>query len=303
MELEKFERQLRLMEMLIGNTYLSVQQLCERTGLTRRSIYRYLDFFKTAGFDLVKTDGVYSIELSSPFVSRISEKVRFTGTELEVLRRLLEQADKGNAAVQNLCMKLGSVYGMKILSDVKMDKLLASNVDALYDAINRKRKVVLHDYYSPHSNTVSDRLVEPFKFVHNGSEVRCFDIKAQACKTFKVARIQQRVEVLDEKWEFGNKHITYYTDVFGFSGEKQHRVKLLMGRLSMRVLMEEYGVEEYQFVIVDDSHWLFSTLVCSYQGIGRFVMGLIGDIEIVDSPNFKEYLCKDLNILTEKLAD
>lgn len=303
MELEKFERQLRLLEMLVGNTYLTVQQLCERTGLTKRSIYRYLDFFKTAGFDLVKNDGVYCIELSSPFVSRISDKVRFTGTELEVLRRLLEQADKGNTAVQNLMMKLGSVYGMQILSDVKMDKLLASNVDALYGAINRKRKAVLHGYYSPHSNTVTDRLVEPFKFVHNGSEVRCFDIKAQQCKTFKVARIQKNVEVLDEKWEFANRHITYYTDVFGFSGEKQYRVKLRMGRLSMRVLMEEYGVEEHQFVIMDDSHWLFSTLVCSYQGVGRFVMGLIQDIDIVDSPNFKEYLRRDLNILTEKLTD
>lgn len=303
MELEKFERQLRLLEMLVGNTYLTVQQLCERTGLTRRSIYRYLDFFKTAGFDLVKNNGVYSIELSSPFVSRISDKVRFTGTELEVLRRLLNQADKGNSAVQNLKMKLGSVYGMQLLSDVKMDKLLASNIDALYDAINRRRKVVLHDYYSPHGNTVADRLVEPFKFVHNGSDVRCFDIKAQQCKTFKLARIQHNVEVLDEKWEFANRHITYYTDVFGFSGEKQYRVKLRMGRLSMRVLMEEYGVEEHQFVIMDDSHWLFSTLVCSYQGVGRFVMGLIQDIDIVDSPNFKEFLRKDLNILTEKLMD
>lgn len=303
MELEKFERQLRLLEMLVGNTYLTVQQLCERTGLTKRSIYRYLDFFKTAGFDLVKNEGVYCIELSSPFVSRISDKVRFTGTELEVLRRLLEQADKGNAAVQNLMMKLGSVYGMQILSDVKVDKLLASNVDVLHGAINKKRKVVLHDYYSPHSNTVADRLVEPFKFVHNGSEVRCFDIKAQQCKTFKVARIQRHVEVLDEKWEFTTRHITYYTDVFGFSGEKQYRVKLRLGRLAMRVLMEEYGVEEHQFVIADDSHWLFSTLVCSYQGVGRFVMGLIQDIDIVDSPNFKEYLRRDLNILTEKLTD
>jgi predicted DNA-binding transcriptional regulator YafY len=303
MELEKFERQLRLLEMLVGNTYLTVEQLCERTGLTKRSIYRYLDFFKTAGFDLMKNDGVYSIELSSPFITRISDKVRFTGTELEVLRRLLEQADKSNAAVQNLKIKLGSAYGMQLLADVKMDKQQATNINSLYEAINQKRKVVLHNYYSPHSNTVSDRLVEPFKFVHNGNEVRCFDIKAQQCKTFKVSRIQKHVEVLNEKWEHTKQHITYYTDIFGFSGEKQYRVKLRMGRLSMRILMEEYGVEEHQFVILDDSHWLFSTFVCNYQGVGRFVMGLIKDIDIIESPNFEEYLREDLNILTKKIAN
>lgn len=302
MELEKFERQLHLLEMLVGNTYLTVDQLCERTGLARRSIYRYLDFFKTAGFDLVKNDGVYAIELSSPFVSRISEKVRFTGSELEVLRRLLEQADRNNLAVNGLKQKLSNVYGMDFISDVKLDKLMAKNIEVLYEAISKKRKVVLHDYYSPHSNTVADRLVEPFKFLHKGSEVRCFDIKDATCKTFKVARIRRNVEMLDEKWEFGNKHITYYTDIFGFSGEKQYRVKLTMGRLAMRILMEEFGVEEHRFIIVDDSHWLISLQVCSYQGVGRFVMGLIKDVEIVDSPDFVDYLRGDLEVLTKKLG-
>jgi hypothetical protein len=67
--------------------------------------------------------------------------------------------------------------------------------------------------------------------------------------------------------------------------------------------MEEYGVEEHQFVILDNSHWLFSTFVCNYQGVGRFVMGLIKDIDIIESPNFEEYLREDLNILTKKIAN
>jgi hypothetical protein len=108
--------------------------------------------------------------------------------------------------------------------------------------------------------------------------------------------------MLDEKWEFGNKHITYYTDIFGFSGEKQHRVKLVLGRLAMRILMEEFGVEEHRFIIQDDSHWLIALQVCSYQGVGRFVMGLIRDIDIIDSPDFVAYLRGDLDILTEKLG-
>lgn len=302
MELEKFERQLKLLEMLVGNTYLTVEQLCERTELSRRSIYRYLDFFKIAGFDLVKNNGVFSIELSSPFISRISDKVRFTGNELEVLHRLLEQADSKNVAVEGLKQKLRNVYGMDFFSDVKIDRLMAKNVETLYEAIRLKRKVVMHDYYSPHSNSVNDRLVEPFKFVHHGSEVRCFDIKDKTCKTFKVARIRRNVDMLSEKWEFANRHITFYTDIFGFSGEKQYRVKLRLGRLSARILMEEYGIEEHRMVILDDSHWLFSTYVCSYQGVGRFVMGLIKDIDIIDSPDFVDYLRRDSDILTKKLS-
>ncbi|MBP3331958.1 MAG: hypothetical protein J6K90_05245 [Tidjanibacter sp.] len=42
---------------------------------------------------------------------------------------------------------------------------------------------------------------------------------------------------------------------------------------------------------IDDSHWLLDTMVCNYVGIGRFVLGLSGDIKIL-TPEFEEYIIK-----------
>ena len=46
MKQEKFDRQLRLMVLLARNTELSVDDLGEQTGMSRRTIYRYLEAFR-----------------------------------------------------------------------------------------------------------------------------------------------------------------------------------------------------------------------------------------------------------------
>jgi hypothetical protein len=42
--------------------------------------------------------------------------------------------------------------------------------------------------------------------------------------------------------------------------------------------------------------------VCSFQGIGRFVLGLLEDIEVVESDEFKSFLSEKLKDLTKKVA-
>ena len=52
---------------------------------------------------------------------------------------------------------------------------------------------------------------------------------------------------------------------------------------------------------VDDTHWVLDTMVCNYAGIARFVIGLIEDIEIIDSPDFIAYLHTKREMLERKL--
>lgn len=53
MELEKLGRQLRLMVLLTQNRTLSVEEIGQRLGMSRRSIYRYVDAFKNLGFIII----------------------------------------------------------------------------------------------------------------------------------------------------------------------------------------------------------------------------------------------------------
>ena len=43
--------------------------------------------------------------------------------------------------------------------------------------------------------------------------------------------------------------------------------------------------------------------VCKYEGIGRFVLGLFEDIEIINSPDFVLYLKEKVQNISEKIQD
>ena len=60
--------------------------------------------------------------------------------------------------------------------------------------------------------------------------------------------------------------------------------------LSRNLLVEEYPLAERDIRQLDDGLWLLETKVCNYLGVGRFVIGLMEDIEIVDSTDFKRYI-------------
>lgn len=108
-------------------------------------------------------------------------------------------------------------------------------------------------------------------------------------KLFKVARIGS-VDVLESEWQYAENHEQGYIDIFRITGFEQHRVCLKLGMLARNLLIEEFPLAERDIKPMGDGVWLLDTQVCSYKGVGRFVMGLLDDIEIVDSPEFRSYI-------------
>ena len=61
MELGIFERQLRLMVLLTQNREYSLEELCRKLDMSRRTLYRYLELFRDIGFEVVKQGNVYRL--------------------------------------------------------------------------------------------------------------------------------------------------------------------------------------------------------------------------------------------------
>ena len=301
MELDKFDRQLRLLLMLTQNRNLTVDDVSRQLSMSRRSIYRYIDSFKQMGFIVVKEGPRYHIDPESPFFKQITSLIHFTEDEAMTINQVLNSVYDNSPQVRHLREKLSSLYDYKVLSKHGVDEHIAQNLAALFDAVKTERMVVLRDYASPNSAQTSDRIVEPYLFVSENSEVRCYEIKTGQNKTFKLSRIR-KVEPLDLLWSHKNEHAEYFTDLFHFSGEERFPVTLILGQLSMSLLVEEYPGASAMLKKQDDGRFLLKTEVCSYKGIGRFVMGLIDDIEIVDSPDFVEYLRGKVEDLTQKVG-
>lgn len=286
---DKLEKQLELLLLLAENRSLSVEQICERTGLSRRTFYYYLEFYRDCGFVIEKRGRGYAIDRSSPFFARLVDRISFTEDEAVTIRQLLEQVEVRNAVVEEAKRKLDRFYDFNILANDELRQRTAHHVSQLYTAIKYKQMAVLKNYSSPHGNTRKDRVVEPFLLMNNNNEVRCYEPSSGMNKTFKLARMED-VELLDLRWSHEDEHRQMFTDVFMFTDEEQQQVKLQLGLLAHHVLTEEYPRAEKYLTPIDSSHWLLDIPVCSFVGIGRFVLGLTDDIDVIENDDFRHYL-------------
>ena len=290
MDQPKLERLLRLMKLLTSNVNYTVNDLAERLDTSYRSIYRYIETFKEAGFVVHKLEGgVYKLGKESPYFREISQLVHFTDEEAHIVNQLIEGLDDTNMLKQNLRKKLSSVYNCTAMATSIVKGKNATNVNKVLEAIEERRQVLLCDYSSSHTGEVRTRCVEPFGFTTNYVQIWCYEIESGMNKLFKTSRIGS-VEVLDKAWEHEAEHNEGYIDIFRMTGYEQHRVKLELGMLAHNLILEEYPLSERDIKPLADGRWLLDTKVCNYLGISRFVMGLLDDIRIVDSPEYSDYV-------------
>lgn len=288
--MNKYGRELDLILLLIDNKGYTTLELAQKLGVTRRNLYYYLDYLRESGFVLIKTGTTYRLDRHSPFFKKLHESIAFSNDEATYLYRLLEHAQKKDYQAQSIKAKLERYFNLEVLTDVGQRKRAEQNAAMLKEAMMQRKIACLKGYSSPHSKTVSDRLVEPFLFLNGDMDVRCYEINSHTNKTFKPSRAAS-VEITDVEWLNEAEHRKIYTDIFMFSGEERHHVKMYIGRLSHNLLLEEHPLSESFITETDDKErWLLETDVVSFLGIGRFVLGLYDDIEVLGSEEFKAYL-------------
>lgn len=291
MDQPKLERLLHLMMLMSANTCYTIEELAERMETSSRSIYRYIDTFRAAGFTIYKEGPYVRMGKESPFFKDISQLIHFSKEEAYMLHQAIEAIDNNNQIKQNLKKKLASVYNSKIIAESVVKGQHADSIRRLIDAYEKKKQVILHNYSSAHGQTASDRLVEPFAFTTNYVEVWCYEPPSQRNKLFRISRIGS-VEILNTNWNYEALHNEGFTDIFRMSSfeGKKHPVTLQLNRRAYNILIEEYPLAERDTQLISSDSWLLKTEVSNYIGITRFVLGLAADITIIDSAELKEYI-------------
>ncbi|MCX8487282.1 MAG: hypothetical protein ORN53_08965, partial [Crocinitomicaceae bacterium] len=166
--------------------------------------------------------------------------VRFTSEEAAFLKQLVLTAGKQNKLKDAV---LSKIY---LASDIQISAAHLVNAkngligERLAQAMANKEQVILKRYHSINTESISDRVVEPFGFTDNYHTVMAFEPSSGKNKTYHLDRITT-VEFNYLPFAHVEKHEQQIADAFGFSfsGEK-HQVDLDLTLKNYLLLKNEY---------------------------------------------------------------
>lgn len=323
MDQPKIERMLRLLALLSGNIEYTVDELADKLEMSQRTIYRYIDTFKAAGFSVEKVrDYVYHLTTLKSGVADLSNIVYFSPEEAYIVNRLIDGLDSDNALKDGLKQKLAAIYDRTSIADFVDRPSNAKKIQTLAEAIKEKKVVELHRYSSSNSGQTKDYRVEPFAFTNNYAGFWAFDLDAGLNKRYKILRLHD-VQKIDEPWSKEYAHHATPMDAFRIHGDKEYHVVVRMNNIAKNLMVEEYPLteadirpEEAPVVMMDamtlpqhdmdnpeEQYWIYDGTVRGMDGIGRFVLGLQHNFDILEGEELRQFLLDASAEIQEKYTE
>jgi proteasome accessory factor C len=270
---------------LLKSDHWAIKELSERADISERTVYRYLDLLQAVDF-IIEQD--FQDKFFIVTSENESSGAQFTIEEMKVIKKLI-QADTGLNPMKSSLLKKLSLNSQldsvpRLFLKVRSGKL----IEQLAGAISGRRQVVLKNYHSANSNEIRDRLVEPFQFGDNYQTVFALDVRDKVCKQFKLERIGEIIEMRDS-FKFADLHKNDQADIFGFVGDAQLEVTLHLTMRAYLLLREDFPLS-IPYTSKIDNGYQFHGPVSHFEGVGRFVLGLIDEVLVVKPETFRHYL-------------
>jgi proteasome accessory factor C len=284
----KIQRTLRLLMLLAGKRWYTPTEIQDRLEISTRTLYRYVQSLEAAGFVVERKPGSYRLAAEGGSMLTINRLLHFTEEEAFLLYKTLGLLEGEGSARDRLLRKLHTLYDCHILALPAKQHTLEM-VATLQKAIDKKQQCLLHQYRSNHSQTITDRTIEPFAFTENYEGIWAFDTETNNCKQFKLARME-KVSITANGCANENKQSIPFTDAFGFAASRPKGIAHLhMNMLAANLLREEYPLTE-KYITQVEKNYHVKLPFANFKGIGRFIRGLREEIEVVGPVGLKKYL-------------
>jgi proteasome accessory factor C len=274
----------------------SVKRLASRFQVSTRTIYRYFDILRECGFQIEKSGNRRRFKQPSDSLNLLPQ---FTAIEAELIRKAILALSPEDSRRNGLLNKLNVITDPAHIADMIVDAKTAGNVSALLTAVRKQKRVVLHHYHSPNSETTQNRTVDPLGFSTNMKYLLAFDPDHQKVIQFKPERIEI-VEVTGTMFEPDKRYQVEKPDLFGMNGTPHREVILRLNSRALRLLLEEFPESRNLPGLADaenlknpeNKNHTITLPVKGYDGVGRFVLGLPGEAVPLGPAGFLRYLKK-----------
>jgi predicted DNA-binding transcriptional regulator YafY len=285
----KFQKMLEVLLLLDCQYGRTITELSERFEISQRTVYRYLDTFKQVGFVIENTNGYFKIDKENATVQEISHLLHFSEEEAFILSKAIHSIEDTDEFKSKLVKKLYSLYDFDRVIHAISKKEESENIYTLLQAIKQQKQVVLQSYKSGNSKNIRDRIVEPIDFTINYTGVWCYDIEDGVNKVFKASRIKH-VQLIDSLYNFKPKHKKGIIDIFRIQSFEPTAIILELSLVAYNLIIEEYPLSEKYISKLTDNLYRLECEVGNFLGVGRFVLGLPGEIKIIKSEALKQYV-------------
>ncbi|MBK9150367.1 MAG: WYL domain-containing transcriptional regulator [Saprospiraceae bacterium] len=294
MEYSKILRVLKMVQYLTNYPPKSVSRLEDLLGISTATAYRYLQLLKDIGYDVV------SDEHNAYYISDIKNTHRLTDEEKKWIAVLLKANAKEDIVSKSILHKLSikeTLPDPVNLAALHRLKLLNN----LRTAAGNRMPVLIKQYISGDSGgKASDRRVIPYQINEYNMSVTAWDMDKEAFRIFKVYRMDD-VELMEMDTQSHKRIPPPDMDIFGMAGYSYTEVSVRLSVRAASILKEEYP--QAQMYITENPHnagfpFDLHIKVCGYEGIGRFVLGLMGEVMVISDDGFKNYLRKKLQSMT-----
>ncbi|HMJ70191.1 MAG TPA: WYL domain-containing protein [Cyclobacteriaceae bacterium] len=264
----------------------TIRSLAQRFDTSERTIYRYINLLEEVELLIEKDfDGKYFIHSSEDELGA----AEFTIEEMKLIKKLIQTEVDNNPLKALLLKKLSLNSELDKVPNLIVHARRGKLVEQIAQAMKDKKQLVLHSYHSANSSEITDRLVEPIAFGDNYQTVIALDTKDKQTKQFKIDRIGEIADV-GKTFEYEQLHQKTTTDIFGMTGGKSTWVTLDLRMRSYLLLREEHPLSIPYIEKKEEGYYQFHGPVNNFDGIGRFVLGLVDETNIVGPADFKKYL-------------
>ncbi len=271
----------------------TVERLAQIIDVSTKTVYKDLHIIEALGYDVAKDDlHRYQITYSSDYAYHLDDH------EKKLIIGLVKEAGTSPIVIQSILQKLKSqVY--PDAANFKMMKQLHI-VKVLVESIAQKIVVILKDYQSTTPGSkLRDRHVLPLYFDEMRMTFTAFDFEKGQAQLFKVSRMKDITLASDKHYGSIPQNLPM-VDAFGFAGNMDYEVTLSLSRRAAALLTEEFLMSgQYLQSGTDDMYpYVFHSKVCGYEGVGRFVLGMMTETKVIGNDGFKEYLKNKINAST-----
>lgn len=275
------------------------QELAMKYGVHTDTISGDFETFVNAGFEMDFDEKYRYFFIEDKPLKKAGELLYFSEEERALLYEAIDNLRTTPERQAFLKQKLHSLYDYSRLGFANLRKPYLGKVDLLEQAKTEKKQVVLEGYRSSNSNTVADRVVEPYHISPAEDTLQSFDAEKRIPRHFRISRIA-RVRLLDQPWQFEGHHNIQRTDPFRIVNNDQVTVHLRLSVGAYNELVERYPLtKSYIEETIDPNYFDFQCNVNrNFFGLTNFILGFYHlDIQVLEPESLRKHLKKEVSAM------